>query len=107
MSCFIFRIDEDVDLNYHYDNAEVTLNVSLGGDYEEGSLYFGGMRTDVNRDDWMTESTHKVCHILYTGGSLIHVLFFSLLAQLAVLLSWRVSTLKQASFCKSHASDLK
>lgn len=52
---------EDVDLGYHYDNAEITLNVSLGnstrdvshslsvvdsrvGDqFEGGDLYFGTM----------------------------------------------------------------
>lgn len=39
-----YDINEDVDLSYHYDNAEVTLNVSLGNDFTEGNLYFGDMR---------------------------------------------------------------
>lgn len=25
-----YKIGEDIDLGYHYDNAEITLNVSLG-----------------------------------------------------------------------------
>lgn len=39
-----YKETEDVDLAQHYDNAEVTLNVCLGKDFEDGSLYFGGMR---------------------------------------------------------------
>lgn len=35
---------EDLDLSYHYDNAEVTLNVCLGKTFTEGGLYFGGMK---------------------------------------------------------------
>lgn len=43
---FVVKYDmkEDLDLSYHYDNAEVTLNVSLGKDFTEGSLYFGDMK---------------------------------------------------------------
>lgn len=37
-------MNEDLDLSYHYDNAEVTLNVSLGKDFTEGNLYFGDMK---------------------------------------------------------------
>ena len=36
--------DGDVGLSYHYDNAEVTLNVSLGKEYNDGELYFGDMK---------------------------------------------------------------
>ena len=32
----------DVGLAYHYDDAEVTLNVNLGGAFEGGELLFGG-----------------------------------------------------------------
>lgn len=43
---FVVKYDmkEDLDLSYHYDNAEVTLNVSLGKDFTEGNLYFGDMK---------------------------------------------------------------
>lgn len=40
-----YKMEEDLDLNYHYDNAEVTLNVSLGKEFSDGVLYFGDMRT--------------------------------------------------------------
>lgn len=39
-----YSIGEDLDLSYHYDNAEVTLNVSLGKEFTEGNLFFGDMR---------------------------------------------------------------
>ncbi|CAF1257396.1 unnamed protein product [Adineta steineri] len=38
-----YKIGQDIDLGYHYDNAEVTLNVSLGAQFEGGDLYFGTM----------------------------------------------------------------
>ena len=31
---------KDIGLSSHYDNAEVTLNVSLGKDFTDGELYF-------------------------------------------------------------------
>lgn len=39
-----YALHEDLDLSSHYDNAEVTLNVSLGKDFTEGGLYFGDFR---------------------------------------------------------------
>ena len=39
-----YKIGEDLDLSYHYDNAEVTLNVSLGKAFIGGELFFGDMR---------------------------------------------------------------
>lgn len=39
-----YDMNEDVDLSYHYDNAEVTLNVSIGKEFTEGNLYFGDMK---------------------------------------------------------------
>lgn len=39
-----YKMEDDVELSYHYDNAEVTLNVCLGAEFEGGDLYFGAMR---------------------------------------------------------------
>ncbi len=39
-----YSLDEDVELSYHYDNAEVTINVCLTSDFTGGQLYFGPMR---------------------------------------------------------------
>ncbi|XP_062619257.1 2-oxoglutarate and iron-dependent oxygenase domain-containing protein 2-like isoform X2 [Saccostrea cucullata] len=38
-----YKLGEDTDLNYHYDNAEVTLNVSMGKEFSGGELYFGDL----------------------------------------------------------------
>ena len=38
------RDGDDTDLNIHFDNAEVTLNVSLDNNFQGGDLYLGGMR---------------------------------------------------------------
>lgn len=40
-----YTMEEDVELSYHYDNAEVTLNVCLGKQFKGGDLFFGPMRT--------------------------------------------------------------
>lgn len=39
-----YKMGQDLDLSYHYDNAEVTLNVSLGKEFTGGELFFGDMR---------------------------------------------------------------
>ena len=54
-----YSMDHDRDLDYHYDNAEVTLNVALSGDFEEGSLYFTAMRTMPVGEYECTEYKHK------------------------------------------------
>ena len=39
-----YKIGEDLNLGYHFDNAEVTLNVCLGKKFAGGNLYFGDMK---------------------------------------------------------------
>lgn len=39
-----YALHEDLELQSHYDNAEVTLNVCLGKEFTEGSLYFAEFR---------------------------------------------------------------
>nr|XP_039247999.1 2-oxoglutarate and iron-dependent oxygenase domain-containing protein 2-like [Styela clava] len=55
-----YKEDQDLDLGFHYDNAEVTLNVCIGKDFDDGSLYFGSMRQECNRSDKTVEVKHKV-----------------------------------------------
>ncbi|XP_051924268.1 2-oxoglutarate and iron-dependent oxygenase domain-containing protein 2 isoform X2 [Hippocampus zosterae] len=61
-----YDIKEDVDLSYHYDNAEVTLNVSLGRDFTEGNLYFGDMRQVPLNETECSEIKHRA------GGGILH-----------------------------------
>ncbi|KAM9330887.1 2-oxoglutarate and iron-dependent oxygenase domain-containing protein 2 [Gastrophryne carolinensis] len=39
-----YSLEKDLDLSCHYDNSEVTLNVSLGKEFSDGNLYFSDMR---------------------------------------------------------------
>ena len=42
-----YKMGDDLCLGYHYDNAEVTLNVCIGKNFTEGNLYFGDMKKVV------------------------------------------------------------
>lgn len=67
-----YDMNEDLDLSYHYDNAEVTLNVSLGKDFTEGNLYFGNMRQVPISESECTEVQHKVTEGLLHRGQHMH-----------------------------------
>ena len=41
-----YEVGKTEDLAYHYDDAEITLNVNLGGDFEGGELLFGALQGD-------------------------------------------------------------
>ncbi|XP_056148003.1 2-oxoglutarate and iron-dependent oxygenase domain-containing protein 2 [Lampris incognitus] len=71
---FVVKYDmhEDLDLSYHYDNAEVTLNVSLGKDFSEGNLYFGDMRQVPLSETECTEVEHRVTEGLLHRGQHMH-----------------------------------
>ena len=63
---------KDTSLDYHYDNAEVTLNVCLGKDFEDGTLYFGKMRTEAFLESHWTEVCHSVTHGIAHRGQHLH-----------------------------------
>ncbi|KAK1160167.1 hypothetical protein AOXY_G21679 [Acipenser oxyrinchus oxyrinchus] len=63
-----YALHQDLDLSYHYDNAEITLNVLLGKAFTEGNLYFGDMRQVPISDSECVEIEHKVtCGLLHRG----------------------------------------
>ncbi|XP_068461375.1 2-oxoglutarate and iron-dependent oxygenase domain-containing protein 2 isoform X2 [Clinocottus analis] len=67
-----YDMNEDLDLSYHYDNAEVTLNVSLGKDFTEGNLYFGAMRQVPLSEMECSEVQHRVTEGLLHRGQHMH-----------------------------------
>uniref|UniRef100_A0A3Q3L2T2 2-oxoglutarate and iron-dependent oxygenase domain containing 2 n=2 Tax=Labrus bergylta TaxID=56723 RepID=A0A3Q3L2T2_9LABR len=67
-----YDLNEDLDLSYHYDNAEVTLNVSLGKDFTEGNLYFGDMRQVPLGETECSEVKHVVTEGLLHRGQHMH-----------------------------------
>jgi hypothetical protein len=67
-----YELGGDRSLDYHYDNAEVTMNVCLGKGFEDGTLYFGKMRTEPQTEaDW-SEVTHRVAHGVFHRGQHKH-----------------------------------
>ncbi|CAG0896403.1 unnamed protein product [Darwinula stevensoni] len=66
----------DVDLAYHYDNAEVTLNICLNEEFEGGHLYFGATKSDVSspKSDFKNVFgyEHKLGHGVLHLGSHLH-----------------------------------
>ncbi|KAJ8263596.1 hypothetical protein COCON_G00160530 [Conger conger] len=67
-----YAMHEDLDLSYHYDNAEVTLNVSLGKEFVEGNLYFGDMRHVPLSESECAETEHRVAEGLLHRGQQMH-----------------------------------
>ncbi|XP_034026942.1 2-oxoglutarate and iron-dependent oxygenase domain-containing protein 2 isoform X2 [Thalassophryne amazonica] len=67
-----YDMNEDLDLSYHYDNAEVTLNVSLGKIFTDGNLYFGDMRQVPLDETECSEVAHRVTEGLLHRGQQMH-----------------------------------
>ncbi|KAL3575022.1 hypothetical protein D5086_023123 [Populus alba] len=57
--------DWDVDLGFHVDDSEVTLNVCLGKQFSGGELFFRGTRCDKH------VNTGKLCFILVVIGMVL------------------------------------
>jgi len=53
-----YKIGEDTDLGFHYDESEVTLNVCLGRTFIGGSLYFRGLLEDPSTHSENFEFKH-------------------------------------------------
>ena len=54
--------DRELDLAYHYDDAEITLNVNLGGAFEGGELLFGGSGEDATAESHAPSNRTPVTH---------------------------------------------
>lgn len=67
-----YDMNEDLDLSYHYDNAEVTLNVCLGKVFTEGGLYFGDMKQVPVSEAECREVTHRLGEGLLHRGQHMH-----------------------------------
>ena len=69
--------EADLDLDLHYDNAEVTVNISLDDQFQDGELYIGRMHSDLQS---MPHSSapeycscqHKLGYGLFHRGQQMH-----------------------------------
>jgi len=62
-----YEMGKDLELGYHYDNAEITLNICIGKDFDDGQLYFGDMKesgTDIRNE----EKQIKFSEVNHTSG---------------------------------------
>ena len=58
-----YGLGRDLDLGFHMDDSEVTLNLCLGERFEGGELYFRGERCQWHRDAaWRHEECCEVSH---------------------------------------------
>eukprot|EP01111_Echinosteliopsis_oligospora_P009881 TRINITY_DN2981_c0_g1_i1.p1 TRINITY_DN2981_c0_g1~~TRINITY_DN2981_c0_g1_i1.p1 ORF type:complete len:385 (-),score=104.98 TRINITY_DN2981_c0_g1_i1:12-1166(-) len=62
-----YKITEDLDLDFHFDDSEVTINLCLGKDFTGGTLYFKGLLNDPMTHNEDFEFTHTV------GKAIIHI----------------------------------
>ncbi|TNM90122.1 hypothetical protein fugu_004356 [Takifugu bimaculatus] len=67
-----YDMNEDLDLSYHYDNAEVTLNVSIGKNFTDGNLYFGAIKEVPLSEAECSEVEHRVTEGLLHRGQHMH-----------------------------------
>ncbi|MEE6504087.1 hypothetical protein FKM82_005061 [Ascaphus truei] len=67
-----YALHEDLDLGGHYDNAEVTLNVSLGKEFTDGNLYFSDMRQVPANERRYTEVEHVFGQGILHRGQQVH-----------------------------------
>ncbi|KAH9607374.1 hypothetical protein KSS87_020145 [Heliosperma pusillum] len=63
--------DKDVDLGFHVDDAEVTLNICLGKEFAGGELFFRGVRCDKHvNTETQPEESFDYSHV--RGRAILH-----------------------------------
>ncbi|XP_006640438.2 2-oxoglutarate and iron-dependent oxygenase domain-containing protein 2 isoform X1 [Lepisosteus oculatus] len=94
-----YALGEDLDLSYHYDNAEVTLNVSLGQEFTEGNLYFGNMKEVPIHESECVEVEHRVTEGLLHRGQQLHGALPITAGQRWNLIVWMRSSEERNKLC--------
>lgn len=69
--------EADLDLDLHYDNAEVTVNISLDDQFQDGELYIGRMHSDLQSTPHSStpeycSCQHKLGYGLFHRGQQMH-----------------------------------
>ncbi|XP_024993716.1 uncharacterized PKHD-type hydroxylase At1g22950-like isoform X2 [Cynara cardunculus var. scolymus] len=66
-----YGLNRDVELGFHVDDSEVTLNVCLGKQFSGGELFFRGVRCDRHmHDEALPEEIFEYSHV--PGHAIIH-----------------------------------
>ena len=67
-----YKMGDDLQLGYHYDNAEVSLNVCIGKDFTGGNLYFGDMKEVPLSESKCVEIKHRQGYGILHRGQQMH-----------------------------------
>ncbi|KAG8184682.1 hypothetical protein JTE90_013075 [Oedothorax gibbosus] len=67
-----YKMGQDLDLDYHYDNSEVTLNICLGKSFKGSELYFGDTKAVPIFDSSCVMVPHKVGYGIFHRGQQLH-----------------------------------
>lgn len=59
---FQYAMEEDTELSAHFDNAEITLNVSLSKDFQGGELVFNDLVNPSLRFGYEHEFSYGILH---------------------------------------------
>jgi len=94
-----YQTSTDKDLSFHYDNAEVTLNVSLNGDFTDGSLYFGDMRDVALSETTCCEYRHRPYYGVLHRGQHRHGALPITSGQRYNLIMWMRSSTARNALC--------
>ena len=101
-----YKQGEDVELNFHYDASEVTINVCLGKTFTGGELYFKGIlhKPQTHKEHFIY--SHKPGFALLHEGKHRHGALPILSGERHNLIIWFKSTLFQQNqtscFCPHH-----
>lgn len=67
-----YSLDNDRQLDLHFDNAEVTLNVSLDESYLGGNIYFQGLKYDPEPTKLGADVKHRMGWAILHRGRQLH-----------------------------------
>jgi len=98
-----YKITEDLDLGFHFDASEVTLNVCLGKQFTGGSLYFQGLLKDPSTQNEEFEFHHTPGKALFHIGKHRHGANAISSGERYNLIVWFKSTQYQATLHHSCA----
>jgi len=62
------KMGEDTDLNLHYDNAEITINIGLSKDFKGGELFFTHMKNEGSNEKYHVVEHNQGKGVLHRGA---------------------------------------
>jgi len=68
-----YKLGKDIDLGFHVDDSEITLNVCLGKIFEGGTLYFKGVRCPVHQSTATRSKAEEFVLTHKLGTAVLHV----------------------------------